>query len=139
MSAWKQAAAAAAAAGSIRHQCKHQGTKLPRNWPTYQGYASIGTIANSIWAVQTGSCWELGDRVQQVETRGCIQAQDPLGMCTPRPFRGVTPRKFVIPHDIAYLCLQQSPSESHVPEAPTSRLLPAYLQGIGILAFELSL
>lgn len=49
--------------------------------------------------------------MQQVEARGPTQAQDPLGMGTPRPLRGVTPGELIIPHDIAYLCLQVGTSK----------------------------
>ena len=52
--------------------------------------------------------------MQQVEARGPTQAQDPLGMGARRPLRGVTPWKLIIPHDIAYLCLQVSTSKGVV-------------------------
>ena len=72
-----------------------------------QSYAGVGTIADSIWAGDTGSSWELGNRVEQVEAGSGGQPQDPLGMCTPCPFGRGAPREFVIPHDIPHLCLQQ--------------------------------
>lgn len=92
---------------AVRHDSR-------KDWPmclfelyAHHRYASVGTVANPIWAIHARSRWEFWGRVQQVEASGRAKPQDSLGMGTPSPLRGVTPRKLIVPHDIAHLLLRQ--------------------------------